>query len=234
MELSIVIPAYNEASRLPRSLPKILAYLKKQPFTWEVIVVDDGSVDETSQVATSYGTDVRLIRHPKNLGKGAAVRTGMLAARGEWRYLCDADLSTPIEELPKFQQHVHEADIIIGSRRAPGAQVEKSQAFWKVWLGQMGNILIQWLLVPGIKDTRCGFKLFSTRAKSIFELQQLQRFGYDDEVLFLARKKKFTIKEIPVRWVNDEQTRVTGLDYVKSLFEILQIRSNDIRGLYKT
>jgi len=233
MELSIVIPAYNEAQRLPATLKKIAAYLATQSRQWELIVVDDGSGDQTGQVATSGPLPVRVIRQERNLGKGAAVRTGMLAARGEWRLLCDADMSTPIEELDRLWAATDRADIVIGSRRASGAQVAKSQAWWKVWLGRGGNLLIQLLLLPGLKDTQCGFKLFNQRTSRIFEQQRHHRWGYDFELLFLARQAGWRIAEVPVIWYNDNQSKVKPTDYITTLAEIIQIRWQWWRGLYR-
>jgi len=233
MELSIVIPAFNEAQRLPATLKKITDYLARQPRSWELIVVDDGSSDQTDQVATSGPLPIRLIRHEHNLGKGAAVRTGMLAARGEWRLLCDADMSTPIEELDHLWAATDRADIVIGSRRASGAQVAKSQAWWKVWLGRGGNLLIQLILLPGLKDTQCGFKLFNQRTSRIFEQQRHNRWGYDFELLFLARQSGWRIAEVPVIWYNDNQSKVKPFDYLTTLAEIIQIRWQWWRGLYR-
>lgn len=233
MTLSIVIPAYNEADRLPQTLSAIGRFFLNRPEIVELIVVDDGSTDDTVAVAQAAWPGARVIRHPKNLGKGAAVRTGMLAARGEWRYLCDADLSTPIEEIERFLQAGTTADVVIGSRRAPGANVTKPQKKLKVMLGQFGNLLIQLLVAPGIQDSQCGFKLFSERTKNLFTLQLIQGWGYDFELLYLARKQGFTIRELPVTWVNDERSKVKPLHYIRTFWELFQIRLNDLRGLYQ-
>lgn len=232
MDLSIIIPAYNEAQRLPGTLRTIKQFIRRRSGTVEVIVVDDGSADATAECARDL-PGLRLIRHPHNLGKGAAVRTGMLAAQGEWRYLCDADLSTPITELDKLLSFIDQADIIIGSRRAPGARVERAQVWWKVWLGQAGNWVIQALVAPGIRDTQCGFKLFHQRTLRIFELQRNQRFGYDFELLYLARRLGFRVKEVPVIWWNDERSTVRWIDYPITLMEVFKIYINQWRGLYR-
>ncbi len=233
MDLSIVIPAYNEAERLPATLDHIAAHFKNDGRTVEILVVDDGSTDNTATVAEQSVIPVRLIRQPKNMGKGAAVRTGMIAAQGDWRYLCDADLSTPIEDLEKFWSRRYEADIILGSRRMPGSQVVKHQAKWKEVLGQLGNMLIQLLVAPGIHDTRCGFKLFSRRTLPIWRLQRLNGFSYDDEIIFLARQHGVTMREVPVRWVNDERSKVKSRDYLSSLFDLIKIHYFRLRGYYK-
>lgn len=234
MDLSIIIPAYNEAERLPQSLKMILDYLRDDPRSIEIIVVDDGSTDDTAAIAKAAAPTVRLIRHPRNLGKGAAVRTGMLAAQGEWRYLCDADLSTPIAEVDTLLQHRDDAEVILGSRRAAGARIGRSQARWKVLLGQAGNLMIQLLAAPGIRDTQCGFKLFHRRTMSIFERQRNNRYGYDFEDVYLARLAGFRIKEVPVIWNNDRRSKVRPIDYLITLLELLKIHYYRWRGFYKT
>ncbi len=233
MELSIVIPAYNEAERLPLTLQRINAHFANDPRSYEIIVVDDGSTDGTGIVATQSALPVRLVQQPKNMGKGAAVRTGMAAAQGEWRYLCDADLSTPIEDFEKLWIRRHEADVILGSRRMPGSSIERHQRWWKEVLGQAGNAFIQLMVVRGIHDTQCGFKLFSRRTRSLFERQQLNSWGYDFEILWLARRAGLRLLEIPVRWVNDDRSKVRPSDYVKTLVDVLRIRYYQARGFYK-
>lgn len=233
MRLSIIIPAYNEAQRLPATLSAIFSWLGRQSFQVEVIVVDDGSRDGTAEYVRQSGYKIRLIQQPKNLGKGAAIRTGMLAATGEWRYTCDADLSTPIDELDHLLTLTDRADVIIGSRRMPGSNVTKSQVWWKVRLGQLGNLAIQTLAVRGIHDTQCGFKLFHHRTMPVFTLQRTNRFGYDFEVLYLVRRGGWSILEVPVRWANDPRSTVTGRDYFITLGELLKLQWNRARGYYQ-
>lgn len=232
MDLSIVIPAYNEALRLPKSLELIRAFLAKQSYSSEIIVVDDGSTDDMVALVKQFDQNIRVVHHQKNRGKGAAVRTGMLAAQGEWRLLTDADLSTPISELNRFWARRNEADILIGSRRAPGARVVTAQAHWKVLLGQLGNFLIQLLVVRGIRDTQCGFKLFHHRTHRIFEVQRLDRFSYDFELLYVARKFRFKILELPVEWHNDIQSKVSTSDYFRTLIDIGRIHWHRWQGHY--
>lgn len=233
MDLSIVIPAYNEADRLPATLRRIDEYLRSDTRSLEILIVDDGSTDETVAVAEKAPIPTRVIRQSKNMGKGAAVRTGMAAAHGEWRYLCDADLSTPIEDLGKLWSRRHEADIILGSRRMPGSQVVKHQAKWKEALGQLGNVLIQLLAAPGIHDTRCGFKLYSRRTQQLFQKQRINGFSYDDEIIFLARRAGLKIIEVPVRWVNDDRSKVRGRDYIMTILDLVKIHYFNLRGYYK-
>lgn len=233
MHLSIIIPAYNEAQRLPATLEAIFSYLKRQPYQAEVLVVDDGSVDGTADLVRASQHPIRLIQQPRNLGKGAAIRTGMLAATGDWRYTCDADLSTPIDELDHLLSLIEQADIIIGSRRMPGSAVTKAQARWKVWFGQMGNLAIQLLAVRGLHDTQCGFKLFHRRTMPIFTMQRTNRFGYDFEILYLARRGGWKILEVPVRWANDPRSTVTTFDYFVTLGELVKLQWNRWRGYYR-
>lgn len=234
MDLSIIVPAYNEAERLPATLPVILAYLEKSSLVTELIVVDDGSTDETAALVRQVAPHARLIRHERNQGKGAAVRTGMVAAEGEWRYLCDADLSTPITEVDNFLANRHKGDIILGSRRMAGSTITRHQAWWKEWLGRGGNLLVQILLLPGIQDSQCGFKLFSARTSPIFRLQRQQGWGYDFELLFLARRFGLKLYELPVAWENDPRSKVRGSDYLRTLSELFTIRLNAWFGRYPT
>lgn len=231
MDLSIIIPAYNEAARLPGTLNTILDYFRHDRRSVEIIVVDDGSTDSTADIVRQHAV-LRLIQHPRNLGKGAAVRTGMLAATGDWCYLCDADLSSPINEVDHLLQFAGQADVIIGSRRAPGARIEQVQSRWKVWFGQLGNLVIQLLVVPGLRDTQCGFKLFHQRTMRIFQLQRNNRFGYDFEDMYLARRLGWQIKEVPVVWRNDDRSKVRLVDYPITLLELFKIHLNRLRGLY--
>lgn len=233
MDLSIIIPAYNEAERLPQSLGLIQTYLQQHTeLTAEVLVVDDGSTDQTAVRAKQAMPAARIIRHPHNLGKGAAVRTGMLAATGEWRYLCDADLSTPITELDRLFTYRDQADIILGSRRVAGAKIGRNQSPLKVWLGQAGNVFIQMLVAPGIHDTQCGFKLFHRRTMKIFELQRNNRFGFDFEDVYLARLGGWRVREVPVTWNNDARSKVRPVDYLITLLELFNIHLHRWRGHY--
>lgn len=233
MELSIVIPAFNESERLPKTLTAISLYLQEEGISAEVIVVDDGSTDGTAEIAQSTLPSVRVIKHEGNKGKGAAVKTGMLAAQGDWWYLCDADLSTPITELKHFLNSRREKTVVIGSRRVAGSNIVQHQSALKELMGRLGNLMIQTVLLPGIHDSQCGFKLFPSSARTVFEQQRQQRWGYDFEVLYLARRMGHEILEIPVAWVNDERSKVKPFDYFKTLGELVSIRANAWAGKYK-
>lgn len=246
MFLSIIIPAYNEAKRLPRTLPRILAYLREAVSRWqtsidkvELIVVDDGSQDSTSDVAKTFAVELptlKVLRHTPNRGKGYAVRQGMLASEGKFRLFSDSDLSTPIEELDKILPLLlsGEYDIAIASRGLPQSELLVRQPFFREMLGRLFNLVVQILATPCIWDTQCGFKLFRGEvAERLFPLQQLSGFAFDVEVLYLARKFGYRVVEVPVRWINDPNTKVQTLRHgLQMVQDILRVRLNDLRGFY--
>lgn len=224
-KVSVVIPAYNEALRLPATLAAVLAFMKQRGGPFEVVVVNDGSKDATAAVALSAGPDVRLIENPGNRGKGYAVRNGMLQAMGDLRLMCDADLSTPIEELDALEKALgNGVEIALASRAVSGARLEKRQSIFREMSGRFFNGIVRLLLVPGVSDTQCGFKLFTARAaEAAFRSATLDGFAFDVEALYLARRAGFQTKEVPVRWINDEQTTVSlgrGLMAFADLFRL--------------
>ncbi|MBU0612488.1 glycosyltransferase family 2 protein [Patescibacteria group bacterium] len=232
--LSLVIPVYNEEKRIKESLKKIVSYLNDVCAEYEIIIVDDGSSDKTQDVVKEMATDrFRIILVNENRGKGYAVKKGMLVARYEYVLFSDADLSTPIEELEKFSKHIENFDIIIGSRAMKDSNIEIHQPWFKEFLGRVGNKVIQFMLLPGIQDTQCGFKLFNKKSLAVFEKQTINRWGFDFEILWLAKKMGFRIKEIPVRWINDFGTKVSGFShYINTFTELLKIRWNSITNKY--
>lgn len=244
--LSIIIPAYNEARRLPRTLERICYYLREAKKRWqvgmeaiEVIVVDDGSTDGTSEIAgifSNWFPKFQVLRHSPNRGKGYAVKQGMLAARGLFRLFTDADLSTPIDELDKMLPLVlsGKADIVIASRGLPQSELIVRQPWHREMLGRMFNLVVQVLATPGIWDTQCGFKIFcGDVAGRLFTLQTLDGFAFDVEVLYLARKFRYRVVEVPVRWINDPNTKVQTLKHgLQMLRDLLIVRLNDLRGRY--
>ena len=226
--LSIIIPAYNEAKRLPLTLLDIDRHVGKAEYSSEVIVIDDGSVDGTFEIAERFShlmKAMRVIQLTSNQGKGAAVRAGMLAAKGNWRLIMDADNSTDVQQFDKMLPFFKEGyDIVIGSRGVKGATLEPPQKFLKRFAGILGNVFIQRLLLPGIGDTQCGFKCFSEDAANvIFKNMRLAGWAWDVEALMRARSSGYRIKEMPVRWVNDPSSKVTFGSYFRTLWDVFKI-----------
>ena len=236
-KVSIVVPAFNEASRIGESLRKIEAFLKSVPWTAEVLVVDDGSKDKTSSVVRSMESrQLRLIRNEQNRGKGFAVKTGVLAASGEYVIFSDADLSAPIEELQKLLviAESQSADVVIGSRAVDRSYIEKHQSRGRELGGIVFNRIVRVVLGLKLHDTQCGFKLFKrTRICPVFEKMRIDGFGFDPELLFLASKHGLKIMEIPVRWSHAEDSKIRFMRYSVRMFtDLLQIRWNHITGRY--
>jgi dolichyl-phosphate beta-glucosyltransferase len=235
LALSVVIPAWNEEARLPATLARITGYLTPRGQTFEVLVVDDGSTDATASVVLSLDSPVvRLLRSASNRGKGHAVREGMLAARGERRLMTDADLSTPIEDLPRLEQALAEgASVAIGSRALPGSHVLVRQGTFREGMGRLFNLAVRALLLPDLKDTQCGFKLFTAQAAmDAFSATRLEGFCFDVEALVAARARGHRIAEVPVTWRNDAATRVGLWKGARAFVDLLGIRDRRRRGAY--
>jgi dolichyl-phosphate beta-glucosyltransferase len=243
--LSILVPAYNEAKRLPATLEAMADYLAKRDFSHELIVIDDGSRDETREVVKEFAAErpwVRLVQyddesgHPLNRGKGFAVRAGVEAAVGRDILFSDADLSTPIEEMEKLLPPISrgDCDVAIASRALPDSNLAIHQPIHRELMGRTFNKIVQKLAVPGVKDTQCGFKAFrGDIAKRLFALSQIDGFGFDPEILFLANKFGYKIREIPVTWRHCDNSRVNPVTApIAMLKELFEIRWNDARGLY--
>jgi len=236
--VSIVIPAYNEEKRLDITLKKVIAYFSKKEYEIEIIVVDDGSKDATGEVVLKYIAtypNLRLIRNEKNKGKGYSVRKGAINSCGKFVFFSDADLSTPIEEIVKLLHCLEEGcDVAIGSRALPESKVIVKQTWHRKLMGRIFGFLVRLLVVNGIVDSQCGFKGFRRNiAQEIFSLQQIDGFSFDVEILFIARKKRFVIKEIPVQWINSEESTLNPfLDSASMFVELLRIRWNNFRNRY--
>ncbi len=234
--LSIIVPAYNEERRLPHTLPLIANFLQAQEYRGEAIIVDDGSVDNTSRVVEEMAGRmpyITLIRN-EHRGKGYAVKTGVLAAEGEYIFLCDADLSMPIEEVGKFLPPAVEAyDVAIGSREVEGAR-RYDEPSLRHLMGRVYNLLVRWLAVQGFQDTQAGFKCFRRQAAhELFTYQTMDGFGFDVEILFIAQKRGFRIVEVPINWYYMSNSRVSPIgDSARMVREILQVRINDWQGKY--
>lgn len=234
--LSIIIPAHNEEHRLPQSLEAIHAFLAVQDYTAEVVVVENGSSDRTLALAEDFAKKMREVRalHESRRGKGLAVRTGMLAAKGAYRFICDADLSMPIAEVNRFiPPLLPELDIAIASRELPGA-VRYGEPLYRHLLGRGFNAMVRWMALPGLHDTQCGFKCFRAEiAERIFPLQTLEGMSFDAELLFIARRMGYRITEIPIPWYFNPDSRVRLFqDSLHMALDLIQIRRNARRGLY--
>jgi glycosyltransferase involved in cell wall biosynthesis len=237
IHLSVIIPAYNEAKRIAETLLDVDRYLSQQKYSYEIIVVSDGSKDNTAEIVEKTKQLVKnliLINNPKNHGKGYVTRQGMLEAKGEYRLFMDADNSTKIDHLDLFWPEVKNYDIVIGSIEIKGAKIHESSQWYRRWLGRLAKYIIR--IVAGlweIKDTQRGFKLFKQKSvQAIFPKQTLMRWGFDFEILALAKKMGFRIKEIPVDWYNPAETKVKLSSYFKTFIELLKIKYNFITDKY--
>ncbi len=240
--LSVIIPAYNEAKRLPLTLIDVDRHLSEQEYSYEIIVVNDGSKDATAEVVRRFQSlieNLKLIDNPQNRGKGAAVRDGMLAAKGNWRVFMDANNSTSIVEFNKMMPYFSSGgnenyEIIIGSRAVRGAKLNPPQLIHKQIAGKLGNLFIQLILLRGIWDTQCGFKCFSEEAvKRIFSLIKINGWGFNIEALALAKALGYRIKEMPVYWANDPRSYVNFKSYLQVLWEAVKIKWWLRRDVYK-
>lgn len=247
--LSIIIPAHNEEKRLPETLQQVCSFLQAQPYSSEILVIDNASRDETFRLAQEFSAhfnerasrqserrllEMRVLHEPRR-GKGLAVRIGMLSARGEQRFMCDADLSMPIEEAYRFFPPALEGvDIAIASREAPGA-VRYNEPFYRHLVGRVFNTLIRLLALPSLQDTQCGFKCFrGPVAEDLFRRQVVSGWSFDVEVLYLARKRGYRIVEVPIPWYYNPNTKISILrDSLRMALDILTVRWNDLRGRYE-
>ena len=239
--MSVIIPAYNEEKSISNTLLAVDNYLSKQNYSYEILVVNDGSKDKTGKIVENFKNlikNLRLIDNQSNRGKGYVVRRGMLEAKGQYRLFMDADNATSVEHLEKIWPFLKEGfEVVIGSRDrkdAAGAKQAVSQSFLKRQLGNSANLLIQLVAVPGIWDTQCGFKVFSAEAaQNIFSKCLIDRWGFDIEALALARRLGYKIAIIPVYWVNNPNSRVNWKGYLKTFAELFKIKWNLITDKYQ-
>jgi len=234
--LSLIIPAYNEGARLPVTIPQIVDYLQQQEFTSEVIIVDNNSSDETAQISKDFAAQFPFIRvlSESMQGKGAAVRTGMMAATGEYLFMADADLSMPISELEKFLPPVLENyDVAIASREVPGS-VRYNEPIYRHLMGRVFNLIVKIIAVPGYQDTQCGFKSFRrTVALDILQGQTIDGWAFDVELLFIARRLGYEILEVPIDWYYRANSRISPFrDAIEMVREVARIRLNGWKGNY--
>jgi dolichyl-phosphate beta-glucosyltransferase len=232
-EASVVVPAYNEAARIGSTVERISRYFEKSGVSCEILVVDDGSADETAEIARAKNAGVVVL--DKNRGKGAAVRAGVLASRGTAILFTDADLSTPIEQFRPFWEKLLEGyDVVIGSRAIAGARVEIRQPWYRETMGKCFNWILRRVLPIEFRDSQCGFKLFrAEQARRLFEAARIDGFAFDAEVLFLAARFGYRVAEMPVPWFNALPSRVDPLRHsLQMLRDLLRIRLFDFRGVY--
>lgn len=235
--LSIIIPAYNEASRISNTLDAIYSYLSKKTYSYEIIVVDDGSTDETfkqAELSASKFKKIKILKNEKNMGKGYSVKRGMLEATGELKLFIDADHSVNIENIDRFIENIDNgADICIGSIEISKTAKTDSNPGYRLVMGKLSKILIRMLAVPEIYDSQRGFKLFKrVTADAIFPKQTIHRWGFDIEVLVIARQKGYVIKELGVEWNNSESSSLNIFSYIPTLLELLRIKKNQLTSKY--
>src|SRR5450759_1437852 len=239
MHYSFIIPAYNESERLAASLPKVFAYIRERQIHAEVIVVNDGSSDNTAEVTRSFAgrfPEIRLLENPGNRGKGYSVRNGMLHANGDVLLFTDADLSSPIYEATKLFVAIEQgADVAIGSRWLQAALQTERQPWYRQLYGRLFNLALRIVLGLKYRDTQCGFKAFTrSAAQTVCSRQRVERWGFDPELLFLANKFKLRTVEVPVEWAHDHRSKINPVrDGLKMGIEVLAVRWNDLRGLYQ-
>lgn len=231
MQLSVIIPSFNEAKVIASTLKEVNDFLQQNFQSFEIIVVDDNSTDSTLKILESMPS-LKILRNLKNHGKGYTVAKGVRAAQGDWILFMDADNSTRISELGKFWPLSRDYKILIASRGLPDSEIKVSQNAFKSSLGRAGNLLARWLLGLKLKDTQCGFKLFHRDTKFLFEKLTVTRFAFDFELLFLAKKYNFKVQEVPISWSNDFDSKVKWHSYFESLWQVLKVRFNDYLGKY--
>ncbi len=234
--LSLIIPAYNEGERLPKTLPPVFAFLEAQDYPFEIIVVNNNSSDNTREIALEFAATRPYLRVIDEMtqGKGAAVRTGMLAATGEYLFMADADFSMPVEEIAKFlPPRLSGYDVAIGSREAPGA-MRYNEPHYRHFMGRVFNFYVKVLAIPGFEDTQCGFKCFRREvAWNILPCQTIDGWAFDVELLFIALRQGYHIVEVPVHWYYGENSRVSPVrDTINMIREVLRIRYNGFMGRY--
>ncbi len=239
MRLSVVIPAYNEEKRLPKTLKEVDKYLSAQDYHYEIVVVNDGSKDKTAEVVRKeivHIKNLRLINNKENKGKGYVVRQGLLEARGDYRLFTDADNSTPIDQIEKCWPEFEKGfDIVVGSRDVKGAVLDPPQPFLRRFLGD-GFKIYRKLVADlwEIEDTQCGFKCFKKEAaENVLPLGRIDRFAFDPEILLIAKKLGYKIKEVPVYWKNDPQSKVKASSVIKMALDLIKLRINLLKNVYQ-
>lgn len=232
MDLSIVIPSYNEAKLIVSTIASARVAAAKHFQNFEIIVVDDCSTDNTLEILKKID-NIRILRNLKNHGKGYSVKKGVLASKGDKILFMDADNSTPVEtEFKKLLEQTKDCPIVIGSRALRDSDIQVRQNIFKVLLGKLGNLLIRSILGLKIHDTQCGFKLFDKSAKKIFEKLTIETWGFDFELMFLAQKYDIKVKEVPIIWRNRKESKVRWYSYPETFYQVFKIRLNNLNKIY--
>jgi glycosyltransferase involved in cell wall biosynthesis len=239
MYLSVIIPAYNEAERIPKTLLTMDAYLSKVNYPYEILVVNDGSRDNTAEVVLKMAKivkNLKLVDVKENHGKGSVVKNGMLTAKGDIRLFMDADNSTSVDQVENMLPFFKEGyGVVVGSRAVAGAKLEPPEPLYRQLIGKALNLIVQVILLPGIWDTQCGFKAYTAAAaEEIFGVSKIATWGFDVETLALAKRFGHRVREVPVRWVNDTRSRVKFSGGLQFLRDIAKIRWWLWMGAYKT
>ncbi len=234
--LSLIIPAHNEETRLPDTLKQVMAFSASQSYVMEVLIVENGSQDHTLQIAQDFatGNPQLMVLQNELSGKGRAVKQGMLAATGEYRFMCDVDLSMPVEEINRFlPPNLKEDDIAIASREAPGA-IRYGEPYYRHFVGRIYNGLIRSLALPGLQDTQCGFKCFPSKtAQDVFPRQTMTGWSFDVEILFIARLLGYKVVEVPIHWYYSPHSKISVVrDSFRMGIDLLTIRLNALKGVY--
>lgn len=236
--ISIIIPAYNEATRISSTIKEVWGYANRKFEYFEIIVVNDGSTDDTDEIVSSLAESmahVKLFKQSVNTGKGASIKKGVLSTSTDFVLTCDADLSTPIEELETLFLWMSKGfDIVIGSRGMPESEIIQRQPWYREKMGKIFNMLVRFFVLKGIKDTQCGFKLFKGEvARHLFRKSKINRFSFDVEILYLAKKIGFRFKETPVRWADSPNSKVkVFFDSMNMLGDLFKIKMYGLLGLY--
>lgn len=237
-DLTVIVPAYNEEKRIKKTLEIILNYLQKNTYGYEIIIIEDASTDKTFKIISDFKNKhkekyISIIKNKINLGKGYSIKQAIFKAKKQYVLFTDADNSTPISELPKFIKLVEKYDVLIASRNLNKSKITK-QPLYRRLPGKIFPILVRLLLIKNIKDTQCGFKMFKTdQAKKIFKKQTIKHWAFDAETLFISKKLGYSIKEIPVRWINDSDSKLKIFkDPFYMFIDLLKIKLNDLKGVY--
>lgn len=235
MEISVIIPAYNESKRISKTLKIINDFFAKSNYSYEIIVVDDGSMDDTPEVVEELKYEnVSVLSYKANRGKGYAVNFGVKNSSGKKIIFIDADNSTPFEQIKELIKFIDDFEVVIGSRYLKCSNIKIKQPLSRRLAARFGNLLVRILLFPNLSDTQCGFKMFQKKAaQEIFSRQTIWRWGFDIEALYIAKKLKYKIKEVPIDWYNDEGTKIQSpMVFLTTLSELMRIKLNSLKGIY--